>query len=206
MFYPNRHRERLLRTRGFVAIAGVDEAGRGAWAGPIVAAAVILKPGVRVKGIKDSKKLRILEREASYHRIINSGAIWAIGIVDAATIDKIGIGAANLEAMRHAIKTLAAPADYVLADGPYFTIDTVPYKAIIAGDHKVTSIAAASIIAKVYRDQLMDDLDELYPAYGFKQHKGYGTAHHHNMLMRYGLCEIHRKSFEPMKFLKRLDS
>lgn len=201
MLYPNRLTELRYRARGYKIIAGVDEAGRGAWAGPIVAAAVVLDKGTRIAGIRDSKKLRSPERKVLYDAITNAAKAWAVGVIDAATIDDIGIQQANIDAMRQAVENLSVKPSIVLADGRCYEGGSVPCHNIIDGDHKVTIIAAASIVAKVTRDALMDELDEEYPVYGFKHHKGYGTMHHHDMLMRFGPCAYHRFSFEPMKYM-----
>ncbi len=201
MFYPNNREEKKLLKNGFFYIAGVDEAGRGAWAGPIVAGAVILNPRIKLKGVKDSKLLRAPDRRALFEQIVNTALAWSVGIIDHNIIDEIGLTKANELVMLEAIKNLTIEPEYVLADGLCLKNITTPYRNIIDGDYKITSIAAASIIAKVKRDQILDELDEYYPAYGFKQHKGYGTSHHHHMLMRHGICQIHRKTFEPIKFL-----
>jgi len=201
MVYPNRLQELVLRHRGFKFVAGIDEVGRGAWAGPIVAAAVILDPKKKLRGIRDSKLLRPPERKALYHHITQNILAWALGVVDVNEIDAHGIQAANRKAMQLAVSRLKIKPDYILADGNCFREHDIPSKNIIKGDHKVTSIAAASIIAKVSRDALMELLSDEYPMYGFKNHKGYGTNHHHDMLMRFGVSNAHRKSFEPMKHL-----
>jgi len=201
MLYPNSLRETILRKKGFRFIAGVDEAGKGSWAGPVVAAAVILDPKKKIKGIKDSKLLRAPLREKLYQEIINNCIAWGVGIVDSKTIDKIGIAKANTKAMILAINHLKISADYILVDGLKIDYQEKPIANIINGDHKVTSIAAASIIAKVTRDRLMDELDEDFPQYGFKHHKGYGTNHHFQMLMMTGVCPHHRMSYKPMKDL-----
>ncbi|MFA6215648.1 MAG: ribonuclease HII [Patescibacteria group bacterium] len=199
MFYPNLRHEKKLQRQGFSAIAGLDEAGKGAWAGPIVAGAVILNPKVKIKGIKDSKLLRAPQRQELFAEITASAIAWAAGIVSDKEIDKIGITKANHLALIKALEKLNQPPDYLLIDALKINYRNLPFLAKIDGDYKITSVAAASIIAKVTRDRLMEDFDELYPQYGFKQHKGYGTSHHWQMLMEHGICEIHRTSFEPMK-------
>jgi len=201
MFYPNFRQEKKLRRRGYSYIAGIDEAGRGAWAGPLVAAAVILDPKIKIRGIKDSKLLRAPERKEIFAQLKELAIAWAVGLVDEKLIDEIGLGEANLLAMKKALAGLNVIPHYFLADGFSPQGLAIPGREIIKGDYKVTSIAAASIIAKVTRDQIMDELDENFPQYGFKHHKGYGTAHHHNMLIRYGVSEIHRKSFKPIQTL-----
>ncbi|MFA6255365.1 MAG: ribonuclease HII [Patescibacteria group bacterium] len=200
MYYPNRRQEKKLQRKGFKYIAGIDEAGRGAWAGPIVAAAVILNPKVKIKGIKDSKLLRSPDRKELFLKITENAVAWGIGVISHKMIDQIGIQQANILAMKDAVKNLAVLPDYLLTDALTIEYKKLPNLAIIDGDYKITTIAAASIIAKVSRDQIMDGLDEKYPPYGFKQHKGYGTSHHFQMINQYGICELHRKSFEPIKY------
>ncbi|MDX9893726.1 MAG: ribonuclease HII [Patescibacteria group bacterium] len=199
MPYPNQKVEKKLYRTGFKYIAGVDEAGRGAWAGPIVAAAVILDPKIKIKGIKDSKLLRKPERQRLDQLIKTQAVAWAVGSISQGTIDELGITKANILAMQAALKQLNRQPDYLLIDALPLDYAKMPYQNIIDGDYKVISIAAASIIAKVYRDELMDRLDEEFPAYGFKQHKGYGTAHHFQMINQYGICQLHRRSFKPIK-------
>ena len=200
-YYPNLRKEKKLLRLGYQHIAGLDEAGRGSWAGPIVAGAVILDPNVKIKSVADSKKLRSPLRKKIFLEITTVAKAWATGIVSAQSIDKLGIAQANTIAMQLALDNLKIKADYFLADGLKFKFGSLPGQTIVKGDHKVTSIAAASIIAKVVRDALMDDFDEKYPQYGFKHHKGYGTNHHFQMLMKYGISKIHRKSFRPIKNL-----
>ena len=176
-------------------IAGIDEAGRGPLAGPVVAAAVILYPGVEILGINDSKKLSEKAREALYPEILERSMAVGIGIVSAGRIDEINILQATYEAMRKAVSQLCFQPDVLLVDAvtiPGIGIRQVP---IIKGDAKSLSIGAASIIAKVTRDRMMRELDEVYPEYGFAAHKGYGTAAHIAALKEYGPCPIHRTSF-----------
>lgn len=200
MPYPNRRFEKKLNKKGLILVAGVDEAGKGSWAGPIVAGAVILDPKIKIKGIKDSKLLSLLQRKDLFQEIKNKAIAFGVGEVSADMIDKIGITAANKLAMQRAIEKLNPKPQYVLIDAVKLELD-IPSESIIDGDYKITSIAAASIIAKVHRDNLMEKLDEKFPHYSFKQHKGYGTNHHFHMLNQYGPCEIHRKSFKPIKDL-----
>lgn len=200
MPYPNRKFEKKLNKKGFILVAGVDEAGKGSWAGPIVAAAVILDPKIKIKGVKDSKLLSVLQRKDLFQEIKNKAIAFGVGEVSAAMIDKIGITAANKLAMQRAIEKLNPKPQYILVDAVKLELE-IPSEAIIDGDYKITSIAAASIIAKVHRDSLMEKLDEKFPHYSFKQHKGYGTNHHFHMLNQYGPCEIHRKTFKPIKDL-----
>ena len=200
MYYPNLRQEKKLQRKGFQYVVGLDEAGRGAWAGPIIAAAVILNPKIKIKGIKDSKLLRKPEREKLFEEIIAKSLAWAIGAVSEAKIDQIGIQKANILAIKKALDSLLIRPSYLLVDALTIDYNNLPGQGIIKGDYKIKSIAAASIIAKVSRDELMDKLDEKHPQYGFKQHKGYGTNHHWHMLNEHGICSIHRKTWEPMKY------
>jgi len=198
---PTRLREKKLRRQGYKLIAGVDEAGRGAWAGPIVAAAVILDPKIKISGLNDSKLLRSPVRQALYKEIIKQAKAWSVAAVSPAVIDRIGISKANVLAMERAIGKLNPPPDFVLTDAVLISYENIKSQPIIKGDRKVSCIAAASIVAKVTRDKIMDELDEKYPKYGFKHHKGYGTNHHFHMLNVFGICDIHRKSYKPIKDL-----
>ena len=176
-------------------IAGVDEAGRGPLAGPVVAAAVILHPGAEILGINDSKKLSEKKRETLYPEILDKAMAVGIGIVSAARIDEINILQATYEAMRKAVEGLCFSPDLLLVDAvtiPGLAVKQVP---IIKGDAKSLSIGAASIVAKVTRDRLMRELDAIYPQYGFEGHKGYGTAAHIAALKEFGPCPVHRRSF-----------
>ncbi len=199
MPYPNRRQEKKLRRLGFKLIAGVDEVGRGAWAGPIVSAAVVLNPKIKISGIKDSKLLRRLEREMLFEKITDSALAWSIAAISNKIIDRLGITEANRLVMIKALEKLKPQPDYLLIDALMLDYHDLPSLAIIDGDCRITSIAAASIIAKVSRDQLMDQLDENFPQYGFKQHKGYGTNHHFQMINQHGICNLHRQSFRPIK-------
>lgn len=198
---PSQRKEKRLMRKGFKLVAGVDEAGRGSWAGPIVAAAVILDPKIKIKGIKDSKALRSPVRKEVYKSIIKNAKAWSVAAVSASVIDQIGISKANKLVMQRALKKLTPKPNFILSDALLFAYDDVTVEPIIKGDAKITCIAAASIVAKVTRDMILDDLDEQYPKYGFKHHKGYGTNHHFHMLNTYGVSDIHRKSFKPMKDL-----
>ena len=200
MGYPHRKRERSLYRKGARLIAGLDEAGRGAWAGPIVAAAVILPPKLRLKGVRDSKLLRAPIRRQLYEQITAAAFGWAVGVVSEQYIDQHGLQAANLHAMTKALHELEPQPDYLLIDALELEGIGIPQEAIIDGDYKIFSIAAASIVAKVTRDTIMEKLSLEYPAYGFSSHKGYGTNHHYQMLVEHGACPIHRRSFEPVKF------
>ncbi|MDP3792061.1 MAG: ribonuclease HII [Candidatus Omnitrophota bacterium] len=190
--------ERSLNNCGYRFIAGVDEAGRGPLAGPVVAAAVILKTFVFGEIIDDSKKLSAKRREMAYDEIIEK-AIVGVGIVDEKTIDKINIYQATKRAMKMAISSLEVPPEYVIVDGKMNIYTKCPLKCIVGGDSKSLSIAAASIIAKVTRDRIMLEYDSIYPQYGFARHKGYGTKFHMAALEKYGPSAIHRRSFRPVK-------
>jgi len=191
--------EKKLRATGVIRIAGIDEAGRGALAGPVVAAAVVLPEKFRHRKLNDSKQLVPELREEIYHDLIaNSEIVWAVGIVDSLEIDQINILRATHKAMRAAIAALAAPPDHVLIDGlPVFPFP-FPQTAVIDGDCYSLSIAAASVIAKVTRDTMMRDFCANFPKYCFGQHKGYSTELHLIKLHEFGPCPIHRRSFEPV--------
>jgi ribonuclease HII len=185
---------------GHEGIAGVDEAGRGPWAGPVVAAAVIFGPGTAIKGINDSKKLAPEKREALFDRIKGEAVSVGVGIVYQDVIDRINILEATFAAMREAVSGLSVEPGLVLVDGSW----PVPglkakQRAIIGGDGKSAAIAAASIIAKVTRDRIMTELAAAYPQYAFERHKGYGTKEHKDALDLYGPCPLHRKSYAPVR-------
>jgi ribonuclease HII len=188
---------------GIKYIAGVDEAGRGPLAGPVVAAAVIFPSEVKIDGINDSKRLSAKERERLFD-IINEKAISVgVGIIDHTVIDEINILNATFRSMHEAIGKLTNRPDHLLIDGPRFAGANIPFTAIIDGDAKCFSIAAASIIAKVSRDRLMKEYDKQYPQYGFAKHKGYGTKAHLEAIKKHGPCAIHRKSFRmPIKLVE----
>jgi ribonuclease HII len=191
--------EKKLRAIGVVRIAGIDEAGRGALAGPVVAAAVILPERFRHRKLNDSKQLPPELREEIYHGLTtNPEVAWAVGIVDHTEIDEINILRATHKAMRAAIEALATQPEHVLVDGlPVFPFP-FPQTAIIDGDCISLSIAAASVIAKVTRDTMMRDFCARFPEYCFSQHKGYSTELHLIKLHEFGPCPIHRRSFEPV--------
>jgi ribonuclease HII len=190
--------ENAARRRGALRIAGVDEVGRGPMFGPVVAAAVILPKGCRLDGLDDSKRLTEKKREALEPEIRANAVAWAIAAVDVETIDRINIRQASLLAMRLAVEQLALTPDYLLIDG----IDTIDWpciqQSVIKGDGTSFSIAAASILAKVYRDRLLVELDAQYPGYGLARHKGYGTAAHLEALARLGPTPLHRKNWSPV--------
>jgi ribonuclease HII len=191
--------ERKLRALGISTIAGIDEAGRGALAGPVVAAAVILPEKFRHRRLNDSKQLLPEKREEIYGELIgNSAILWAVGVVDSAEIDAINILRATHKAMRAALEALAGQPEHVLIDGRPVYPFPLPQTAIIDGDCYSLSIAAASVIAKVTRDTIMRDFCARFPEYCFSQHKGYGTELHLIKLHEHGPCPIHRRSFEPV--------
>lgn len=192
--------EMRLKAEGFIRIAGIDEAGRGPLAGPVVAAACILPEGVLFEHLNDSKQLLPEEREVLYEKITQCpGLIYGIGISDVATIDRVNILQATFLAMKKAVKVLAMQPDYLLIDGNQTPKFKIPTEAIVEGDGRSISIAAASILAKVTRDRIMRDLDRKWPDYGFKQHKGYATPQHLEAIEKFGPCAIHRRSFDPVK-------
>jgi len=204
------HYEQACYNNGFTRVAGVDEAGRGAWAGPLVAAAVIF-PRKFINGkekidplaeIRDSKKLTAKKRERLYDVITTYALFYAIAEVSRECIDARGIQWANLHALTQAACNLAQQPDYVLSDG-YLKPRGFVGKAIVRGDGKILSIAAASILAKVTRDRIMSAYDTVYPTYGFARHKGYGTKQHHEALLVHGSCELHRTSFAPIHALSK---
>jgi ribonuclease HII len=192
--------EEGLRARGFRCIAGVDEVGRGPLAGPVVAAAAILPAGFSHAVLNDSKQLTGKRRELLYRELTGDGAgiVWSVAMVEVAEIDRLNILRATHEAMRRAVCALAVPPDHVLIDGLPVRPFPLPQSALVGGDALSFSIAAASVIAKVTRDRLMQQLDAEHPAYGFAQHKGYGTPPHLAKLRAHGPCAIHRRSFAPV--------
>ncbi|MBI2717734.1 MAG: ribonuclease HII [Rhizobiales bacterium] len=189
--------ERAALTNGYSQVCGIDEAGRGPWAGPVVAAAVILDTARIPQGLDDSKKLGAARREALFAEIMASATV-GIGIAEVAQIDRDNILAATLWAMGEAVRLLTIPPNLALVDGNRAPKLVCPAQTIVAGDARSLSIAAASIVAKVTRDRIMAELDRAYPVYGFARHKGYGTALHRAALMRHGPSPVHRKSFAPV--------
>ena len=186
---------------GFRLIAGVDEAGRGPLVGAVVAAAVILDPDRPIQGLRDSKKLSEKKREQLYPEITGYALSWAIASASAVEIDQINILQASLLAMKRAVEALSMPPDIALVDGNKCPSLACRVEAIVKGDSKVMAISAASILAKVERDRQMYALHELYPQYGFDQHKGYPTAAHMSLLKEFGPCPEHRRSFGPVRDL-----
>lgn len=196
--------EYAARDEGAHMVAGVDEAGRGPLAGPVVTAAVILPFGLFLPGLNDSKKVSAKKRELLYDEIMEKVVAVHVSIVDAATIDRVNIYQATMNGMYEAILSLEPKPDKVLIDAVELAKLPMPSLSIIKGDAKSASIAAASILAKVTRDRLMMQYDTEYPQYGFAQHKGYGTAQHIAALRKYGPCPIHRRSFEPVRSMAGL--
>lgn len=191
--------ERQAQALGYTTIAGVDEAGRGPLAGPVVAAACVIPEGIRFVGIKESKQLSQGRRADLFQKMRETkGFSYSVGIVEADEIDKINILVAALQAMKEAIDKLFPLPDYVLIDGNFLPPTTVPGAAVVGGDTLSQSVAAASIIAKETRDALMRDYHEYWPEYGFDRHKGYGTPGHLRALMAYGPSPIHRRTFAPV--------
>ncbi|WP_050614756.1 ribonuclease HII [Bacillus testis] len=186
------------RTKGYKAIAGIDEVGRGPLAGPVVAAAVILPEDFVLLGLDDSKKISEKNREIYYERILEAAIAVGIGIVPCETIDSINIYEASKQAMLQAINQLQTAPDYLLIDAMKLPVE-LPQESIIKGDSKSVSISAASIVAKVTRDRLMQEYDEQYPQYGFKKNMGYGTKEHLEALRHYGVTPLHRLSFAPVR-------
>jgi ribonuclease HII len=201
---PTLDYEKLLITRGYSVVAGVDEAGRGCLAGPIIAGAAILDLSKQIPGLRDSKKLTQKSREGLYIRITEESRAWSIGIVEPADIDKMGIQKANLRALELAVEGLSIEPDYVVAD--WYANDgfRISWEGVHGGDASLASIAAASILAKVTRDKIMRELACKYPGYGFEKHKGYGAAEHLDAIQILGPSPVHRMSFRPCSSLKLL--
>jgi len=188
--------EQKLYASGLKYIAGIDEAGRGPLAGPVVVGVAIMKPDSMIEGINDSKKISESKREKIYEKITEEAIDWSVGIVDQREIDEINILNATKKALTMAISKLKVKPDRIMVDALEH-IDTlgIPYTSVIKGDAKIYSISAASILAKVTRDRIMKEYDEVYPEYGFAGHKGYGTAKHIQAIKEYGPCQLHRKTF-----------
>ena len=188
--------ETKLYSDGIEYICGIDEAGRGPLAGPVVVASVIMPKDSMIEGVNDSKKISEKKREKLYDEITSQAISWSVGIIDQNEIDEINILNATKKGLNNSLKELSIKPDIILVDA-LTGIDTlgIPYKSIIKGDAKSYSIATASIIAKVTRDRIMKQWDEIYPQYGFEKHKGYGTAMHINAIKEIGICSLHRKTF-----------
>lgn len=188
--------EKQLHNNGMKYICGIDEAGRGPLAGPVVVASVIMPEDSMIEGVNDSKKVSEKKREKLYDEITKNAISWSVSIIDHKRIDEVNILNATKEGLTNCIKSLEIKPNIIVVDA-LEKINTcgIPYESIIKGDAKCYSIAAASIIAKVTRDRIMRQWDEVYPQYGFAKHKGYGTAAHIAAIKEYGLCPIHRRSF-----------
>jgi ribonuclease HII len=191
---PDYSYERRIWNMGKIS-AGVDEAGRGPLAGPVVAAAVILPKECEIDGLNDSKKLSPKKRDNLFNQITGLAIVTAVGIVEPEEIDRINILRATVLAMEIAVRKLNPQPDHLLIDGNIRTSLLIPQETVIEGDSRCCSIAAASIVAKVIRDSIMDDYHNMYPEYNFKRHKGYPTIEHFEALRRFGPCPIHRKTF-----------
>ncbi len=189
--------ENVARRLGYVHVAGVDEVGRGCLAGPVVAAAVVLRADRYVAGIADSKVLTASDRERLFGRIAAAAVCWHVAVVDSTEIDRINIHRASLEAMRLAVMALAPLPGVVLVDGFRIPGLVMAQRAVIGGDRRSTAIAAASILAKVTRDRLMLELHGHDPRYGFDRHKGYATRDHLDAVGRFGYSPVHRRTFRP---------
>ena len=187
--------DRQYREQGAACLCGVDEAGRGPLAGPVCAAAVILPPDLELPGLNDSKKLTDKKRRELYDIIVEKATAYSVALVDEKTIDEINILQATFRAMAEAVAGLSMTPDLVLVDGNREPPLPMKAQCVVGGDGKSASIAAASILAKVTRDRLMEELDETYPQYGFAVHKGYGTKRHYEALRTYGPSPIHRQTF-----------
>ncbi len=198
--------ENWLRRYGFVCVAGVDEVGRGCLAGPVMAGAVVLDPERHIAGLADSKACTALERERLYEVIVARAVAWAVSAVDPAEIDEINIHQATLRAMQHAVHALAPLPDVVLVDAFRIPALMMAQRGVIKGDRQCAAIAAASIVAKVTRDRLMDRLHADDPRYGFDRHKGYATAEHLAAVARHGYSVAHRRSFRPPTLFDTIDA
>ena len=188
--------EKELYKKGFKNICGIDEAGRGPLAGPVVVAGVIMPEDSMIEGVNDSKKVSEKKRELLYDKILEEAISYSVAIIGQDIIDEINILNATKQGVTNVVKGLDIRPELIIIDAlQHINTDGVPYEAIIKGDAKCYSIAAASIIAKVTRDRIMREWDEVYPQYGFIAHKGYGTAKHIQAIKEYGLCPIHRRSF-----------
>jgi ribonuclease HII len=191
--------ERRLYADGFLSVAGVDEVGRGCLAGPVVAGAVVLDGRNRIPGLRDSKLLGAPDRERLARLIAGRAVAFALGVVDPEEIDRTDILRATLLAMKRAVEALRVRPDYVLVDALTIPGIAIPQGGLVHGDRISASIAAASIVAKFYRDEMMQSFHALYPAYGFDQHKGYGTRDHLDALRRFGPTPLHRSTFRGVR-------
>ena len=188
--------EKIYWKKGVNLIAGIDEAGRGPLAGPVVAASVIIDKNFDITDINDSKKISPIKRIVLYDKIINNALDVSVGIAHEYEIDKLNILQATFLAMRRSLGNMKKNPEQLLIDGPMTDIEIIPVKNIVSGDSKSASIAAASIIAKVYRDKIMEEYHKIYPEYGLNKHKGYGTKNHIDSIVQFKAAPIHRKSFK----------
>ncbi len=193
------YHETMVRRDGHDLIAGVDEAGRGPLAGPVVAAAVIIPEGTSVEGVRDSKKMTARAREKAFEEILDAAVSVSIGVVSHGFIDQFNILKASLEAMKRAVLALEPAPDYLLVDGIHRIPVPTPQMPLKKGDQISHSISVASVMAKVYRDRIMRAYHGQFPEYGFSQHKGYGTAQHLRAIEEHGPCPIHRRTFKRVK-------
>ncbi len=198
---PGLHHEQVLRESGSLIVAGVDEVGRGSWAGPISVGAAVLPMNRRVYKVRDSKQLTEFEREAMFDRVASWCEVWAVGHASPAECDRLGMSAAQKLAARRAIEALGVPVDHVLIDGNWRFIDDIPSTTIVGGDRKSLSIAAASILAKVTRDRMLRDLAEHHPQYNFDHNKGYPCPVHKAALQAWGPSSVHRLTWAFMDSL-----
>ncbi len=187
--------EKRLWSRGIGLVAGVDEAGRGPLAGPVVAAAVVFPVDTWIEGVDDSKKLSAAARERILGLITQKALGIGIGVVPNTVIDSVNIFQATMQAMAEAVAKLSSAPGHLLIDGPHYRDNSIPCTRIVDGDAKCFTIAAASIVAKVTRDRIMIEYDKVYPQYGFAKHKGYGTKEHREAIRNFGSCVLHRQSF-----------
>ena len=204
MKYPDAKLEEKLWQKGFRYVLGVDEAGRGPLAGPVVVGAVLIENTKQVvENVRDSKKMTKKQRKKAFVEIQEKSTAFGIGIVDAKEIDRVGIKEAVKEAMILAVseveKKIKKKVDYIISDGAVYLLDDHKMMSISRGDLNHYSIAAASVLAKVTRDMIMEEYSKKYPNYGFERHMGYGTKMHLDAISKHGICDIHRKSYEPIK-------
>jgi ribonuclease HII len=203
---PNLTFEKKLWKKGFTLVAGIDEAGRGAWAGPVAAGVVILPADPKIikklSGVRDSKQMTARQRSLWAERIKELAVAWSVGLASNMEIDQLGILPATRLAMKRAIQILSIQPQQLLIDAVKLPDVEIPQTNLIKGDVRVLSIAAASVLAKTTRDAIMCELDKLFPEYGFAHHKGYGTAYHREQLQRHGASSVHRFSYAPIRELK----
>jgi ribonuclease HII len=198
--------ERQAFGLGYATVAGVDEAGRGPWAGPVVAGAAIMRPYFHCEGIDDSKLLTAKERDHYYDCILDGAEAWGVGIIEVDEIDRVGVSRANRWAMGIALQQLGRPIDYLLIDGFLLPESLTPQLPIVKGDRRSISIMCGGILAKVTRDRLMQRLAEKFPGYGFETHKGYPTPEHLTAMDRHGLSPLHRRSFISIRTRAELEA